>query len=115
MKKLLPFIVIIAMSFALSCSKKDPEPRYGCDGDTEMTITDVPAVYQGNGFFTYDLGAPFGPSASWACKIDPTWVKSDDPKVTNYIISGNIKKTRFVGPTLVAVYPPIEITAIQGQ
>ncbi len=115
MKKLLLFALIIGTSVASSCQKKDPEPRYGCDGDTQKTITDVRAVYQGNGFFTFDLGAPYGQSAAWACKIDSTWVKSDDPKVTNYIISGNIKKTRFLGPTLVATYPPIEITAIRGQ
>lgn len=115
MKKLLLFIIIIATSVALSCSKKDPEPRYGCDGDTEMTITDVSAVYLGNGYFSFDLGAPYGQSSAWACKTDSTWLKSDDPKVPNYTISGNIKKVRFIGPTLLAVYPPIEITAIRGQ
>jgi len=115
MKKLFLSVLIIGTSLAFSCSKNDPEPRYGCDGDTEMAIKDIRAVYQGNGFFTFDLGKPYGESAAWACKIDSTWVKSSDPKVTNYIISGNIKKIRFVGPTLVAVYPPIEITAIKGQ
>ncbi|MCF0069871.1 hypothetical protein LZD49_05265 [Dyadobacter sp. CY261] len=112
MKKLLLLTFIITTSLAISCSKKDPEPRYGCEGDTELTVTHVQAVYQGNGFFTFDAGAPYGASGAWACKVDSGWVKSDDPKKTNYIISGNIKKVRFIGPTLIAVYPPIEITAI---
>ena len=115
MKKLLLLTFITATALAVSCSKKDPEPRYGCGGDTELTVTNVEAVYHGKGFFTFNAGAPYGESAAWACKVDSSWVVSDDQKKANYIISGNIKKSRFIGPTVVAVYPPIEITAIHKK
>ncbi|WP_353719738.1 hypothetical protein [Dyadobacter sp. 676] len=113
MKRLLLPALVTTVSLALSCSKNEPEPRYGCNGDTEMTITDVRAVYHGKGYFSFDLGAPYGQSSAWACQVDSAWAKSDDPKVPNYTISGNIKKVRFVGPTVTVVYPPIEITAIR--
>ena len=47
------------------------------------------------------------------CSISDTLKITPDIKNPDYIVSGNLKKECFFGPTLVAVPPRFEITSIK--
>lgn len=114
MKKIAVYSLILFVSLAFSCRKKeDPEPDCGCEGSTVKKIENARAVYFGSGFFSVleEGGSKVYASNLLACKIDSTWQKSPDLKVADYTISGNLKQVCFQGPTLVAQPTPLEITS----
>jgi len=112
MKKLLLPVILIGFSVALFSCKKDPEPDCGCEGPTMLIIKNTRAVYEGGGLFTFTHPITLNQTSAWACYVDSTWAKSENRNVPDYTINGNLKKECFFGPTLMIVFPSIEITAI---
>lgn len=115
MKKLLSFTVFMATSFAFSCSKEDPKPDCGCDGPTMLILKNTPAVHEGAGLFTFKDPTTLNKITAWACDPDSTWAKSENRESPDYTIAGNLKKACFFGPTVMIIYPSIDITAISKK
>ncbi|GGB87354.1 hypothetical protein [Dyadobacter sediminis] len=113
--RLLSFLAVTVLVFALSCQKEDPKPDCGCDGKTYKKVENAKAVYHGLGTFTIAEEASSGNIYTIACEADSTWQKSADLKIPDYIISGNLKSNCSFGPTLIALPDYIQITAIKKQ
>lgn len=115
MKKIAVYSLILFVSLAFSCHKKEPEPDCGCEGSTVKKIENARAVYFGSGYFSV-LGDDANKSSYpylLACKIDSTWQKSTDFKVADYTISGKMKLVCPTDFTLTAQPSPMEITTIK--
>ncbi|PSL23549.1 hypothetical protein [Dyadobacter jiangsuensis] len=113
MKKLLTNASLTILSLALFCCEKDPQPDCGCDGPAVLVLKNTRAVHEGAGLFTFTHPITLNKTSAWACDADSLWAKSANSEVPDYTISGNLKKECFFGPTLMIVYPPIDITAIK--
>lgn len=113
MKNLLLSALLIAFSAVLFCCKKDPEPDCGCEGPNMLVIKNTRAVHEGAGLFTFTHPVTLNKTSAWACDADSLWAKSENKDVPDYTISGNLKKECFFGPTIMIVFPSIEITAIR--
>lgn len=113
MKKLQTNALLIVISVALSCCKDDPQPDCGCDGPTVLVLKNTRAVHESAGLFTFTHPITLNKISAWACDADSLWARSANREIPDYTISGNLKKVCFVGPTLIIVYPSIEITAIK--
>lgn len=113
MKDLLArMLVLISLTVLFSC-KKDPGPDCGCDGPTVLVLKNTRAVHEGAGLFTFRDPRTNLETSAWACNGDSAWARSANREVPDYTISGHLKKECFFGPTLMIVFPGIEITAIR--
>jgi hypothetical protein len=113
MKKLLLLTILAATSAAISCSKDDLQPDCGCEAPTLLILKNKRAVHEGAGLFTFTHPITLNQASAWACDADSLWARSANREIPDYTISGNLKKACFVGPTVMIVYPSIEITAIK--
>lgn len=108
MKKLLPFLILIA----LSCQNKEAAPDCSCDGPVLRVITKEAAVYR-NGFFIVK-------DPSWYAAMDCNSQVSESGIVNgdSVFISGKIHyrcPLPFEGNTFMAPPTPIELTEIRKK
>ncbi|WAC14204.1 hypothetical protein [Dyadobacter pollutisoli] len=117
--KLLPYLTITALAFALSCNRKDPAPDCGCEGHAYKHLENAEASYLGHGgFILFDTKDTAFKIWASACEIDSSWQKSEkigEILSRDYILSGDFKSACFMGPTLVAVPPFIQVTSIKKK
>jgi len=113
MKKLLTNALLIVISTAFFHCKDDPQPDCGCEGPTLLVLKNTRAVHEGAGLFTFTHPITLNKVSAWACDVDTLWAKTENREIPDYTISANLKKECFFGPSLVIVFPSMEITAIK--
>lgn len=110
-------LCFILLSVLLSSCSKEAEEDCGCDGTTYRNLENLQARYTGDGVFVVPDSMHVYIKVS-ACDVDTAWEISQDEKVWNYTISGNIKK-RCLGPhpelALPAPGGPIQITYLKKR
>jgi len=116
--QLIASLLIFALPLVTaSCKNKDPKADCGCDSPSIKDFKDANAVYLGSGVFSVSREQKQGADTGGfnmliACNADSSWVKSEDAKVADYVVSGSIRRQCPTDISLWGGYQPVTISKV---
>lgn len=106
-------LLILLLSSILSCAKKDPKPKCGCEGAVHRILTDEAALYS-KGFLMVK-------KQSWYDVLDcnPIVDNSSIADGDSVVVSGKVRQSCSIYNqdinTFIALPTPLEVTAIRKK
>lgn len=108
--------ILLLIFVTVSCKNKNPDADCGCNAPTIKIIENVKASYVGSNSILLRLKSPddavYEELYQLCSKTDSLTI-TPDIKSPNYIVSGKVKNSCFLGPTLTIQAQLFEVTDIK--